>query len=467
MYNLNIDDFISQMRNREISVSSFDDIRNEKLQKKENNRRIGFFKKEKDTNYKVLPLKTIAFPFDPFTVEVTKDFNEDNKFRTETSARSMMLAFKKYYSDNEELKAKFMKRAKVESWDTSNVDELTVEDIKVFGEFTYPFVFTLNVIHINDKVVTGNNNGKDYRIQVVRDEVGNIVDTWTDRAGEEHQTPKFVKRSMEIASFYTQVALNKFNNWVATEGANKTDDDKSAKRLSFLGESPISEEKPKNYLLAYVFDMKNKLELPYAELSDLDEKNIGKHLKLIPLSGTLKDKLALFKTTYEGRDVYPSYYEMDVIVPNTDDPKERGKNTSWNTAEFRLCEIPNRELANTISDAGSTHIDEKKEIDKVFLGSSYVQPYTENIHNALVERIAETSDLDQLGVTNEIALRYAGLLTDIFGSKAADVLSDAEFGDLASGELADSKVLAETRASLANALADDDEDVEEIEIIED
>ena len=65
MQNTNIDDFISQMRNREVSVSSFDDIRNEKIQKKENNRRIPYFKKEQGKKYKVLPLKTIAFPFDP------------------------------------------------------------------------------------------------------------------------------------------------------------------------------------------------------------------------------------------------------------------------------------------------------------------------------------------------------------------------------------------------------------------
>lgn len=461
----NIDDFISQMRNREISVSSFDDIRNEKLQKKENNRRIGFFKKEKNTNYKLLPLKTIAFPFDPFTMQVG-EFNEDNKFRTESSASTMILAFKRVYAQDEELKAKFMKKAKVDSWNTSDLENVTKEDIAVFSEFTHPFIFTLQLIHINDKVITGDANGKDYKITVVRDEVGNIVDSWTDKAGEEHITPQFVKRSMELASFYSQLALNKYNEWVVGEGANKTDDDKSKQRLAFLSASPISEERPRNYLLAFAFDMGDTLSINEKELMDIDEKNAGKYLKLVPLSNKLKDQIALFKSTYAKRDVYPSYYEMDVIVPDIEDNKERGQKTNWNTAEEKLSEYDNQELIEKISSAISTHIDEKKEIEKVFLGSSYVQPYTETIYKALVERIAETEDLNTLGVTNEIAMRYANLLTDVFGSKAAAILSDAEFGDLQSAELADSKVLADARKGLADALNEDD-DMEEINIEED
>lgn len=464
MKTINIDDFISQMRNREVSVSSFDDIRNEKIQKKENNRRIGFFKKEKDTNYKALPLKTIAFPFDPFTME-TKEFNEDNKFRTEKSARTMILAFKKFYSQDEELKKEFMKKAKVQSWDTSDVETITKEDVIVFRNFTFPYIFTLQLIHINDKIVTGDANGKDYRITVVRDEVGNVVDYWTDKSGENHVTPQFIKRSMELASFYTQIALNKYNEWLATEGANKTDDDKSKQRLAFLSSVPIAEERPKNYLLSYIFDMKNKLEMPHDELEDLTEVNVAKNLKLIPLSGTLKAQLELFKNTYENRDIYPSFYELDVVVPDIEDKQERGKGTKWNNAEFKISELPS-ELYVKLEDSTSIHLDEKKEIDKVFLGSSYVQPYTETIFKSLVDQISKTADLNKLGVTNELALRYAELLTDIFGSKAAPLLSDAEFGDLKSGELIDNKTMENVRKEMANVLSDDEDDLEEIDIEE-
>lgn len=463
MKNLNIDEFISQMRNKEVSVSSFDDIRNEKIQVKENNRRLGFFKKEKKHNYKVLALKTIAFPFDPFSVEVTKEFNPDNKFRTEKSARTMILAFKKVYSQDEELKAKFMKKAKVDSWDTSNTDVVTTQDIEVFRNFTHPYIFTLQLIHINDKTVTGDSNGKDYKLTVVRDEVGNIVDYWTDKAGEEHVTPQFVKRSMELASFYTQIALNKYNNWLLTEGANKTDDDKSNQRLAFLSSVPISEERHKNYLLAYAFDMQNTLTLDGQEVLDLDDKTVGKNLKLIPLSGKLKSKLETFHTTYVSRDVYPSYFELDVIVPDIEEPKERGQKTEWSNAENKICDLT-AEVKDKLEDVTSTHLDEKKEIEKVFLGSSYVQPYTETIFQALVDQISKNTDLKTLGVTNEIALRYANLLTTVFGPKAADLLSDAEDGDLESGDLADSKVLAENREKLANAFNEDD--LEEVDIEE-
>lgn len=467
MQNLNIEDFISQMRNREISVSSFDDIRNEKLQKKENNRRIGFFKKEKDTNFKVLPLKTIAFPFDPFKVEVTKEFNEDNKFRTEASAETMILAFKRVYSENPELKEKFIKKAKIDSWEIKDLDKVTKEDIDAFREFTHPFIFTLQLVRINDKVVTGDANGKDYKATIVRDEVGNVVDTWTDKAGEEHATPQFLKRSMELASFYTQIALYKYNEWLAGEGANKTDDDKAKQRMAFLSDCPISEERPRNYLLAYVVSMENELILPMKDIRDIDEKNIGKYLKLIPLSGKLKDQIALFDTTYAKRDLYPSFYEMDVIVPDIEDPKERGQKTNWTNAEEKLSDYDEKEVIENFCHACSKHIDEKKEIEKVFLGSSYVQPYTETIYKALVDQIANNTDLQKLGVTNEIALRYAPLLTDVFGSKAADVLSDAEFGDLKSGELADPKAMQETRSQLADALSEDDGELEEIDVIED
>ena len=461
----NIDDFISQMRNREVSVSSFDDIRNENLQKKDNARRLGFFKKEKATNYKVLPLKTVAFPFDPFTMQVS-EFNEDNKFRTEKSAYTMILSFKRVYSQDPELKELFMKKAGVTSWDTSDINNVTAEDISVFGKFTHPFIFTLQLIHINDKVITGDANGKDYRVTIVRDEVGNIVDSWTDKQGEEHVTPQFIKRSMELASFYKQIALAKYNEWVIGEGANKTDDDKSKQRLAFLSDSPISEEIPRNYLLCYVYGMENSLDIDPKTISDLDEKNIGKNLKLVSLSNKLKDQISTFKTTYKKRDVYPSYYELDVIVPDIEDAKERGQKTTWNPAEEKLVEFEDKELLAKLDFAMSTHIDEKKDIDKIFLGSSYVQSYTENIYKALVDRICETTDLNKLGVTNEIAMRYASLLTDVFGSKAADVLSDAEFGDLKSAELADSETLKEVRQSLADSFNEEDDDIDELDLEE-
>lgn len=465
MENLNIDDFISQMRNREISISSFDDIRNEKIQKKENNRRIGFFKKEKNTNYKLLPLKTVAFPFDPFKVEVTDEFHEDNKFRTEKSARTMILAFKKIYAQDEELKAKFIRKAKVDSWDTTNVDVVTLEDIEVFREFTHPYIFTLQLLHVNDKVVTGEPNGKDYKVTVMRDEVGNIVDSWTDKEGNSHTTPQFIKKTMELASFYTQIALNKYNNWVMTEGANKTDEDKSKMRLAFLSSSPVSEERPRNYLLAYAFDMKEGLNLIEKDLQDLDEKNIGKNLKLVPLSGALREKISTFKSTYVNRDVYPSFYELDVIVPDIEDANDRGKKTNWNPAENKIADLRNKELQTRIELSTSTHLDQKKEIEKVFLGSSYVQPYTDTIFKALVDQISKSTDLNKLGVTNEIALRYAGLLTDIFGPKASELLADAEFNDLESGKLADSETMKNVRNELTNVLGEE-EDLNEIDIEE-
>lgn len=464
---LNIDDFIEKMKNKEVSTSPFEDIRNEAAQKKNYGRRIPFFKKEKETNYKLLPLKSIAFPFDPFLVEATDDYNETTKFRTEVSAETMMKAFKKYYNDNTEAKEKFMKKAKVTSWNTEQFDELTKEDIKVFAPFTVPYVFTLPLIHVNNKVVTGNPNGADYKIDIKRDEVGRIKEEWVDKEGEKHKTPKFVMNAMELASFFSSMALNQYNEWVRGEGANKTDDDKFKYKMSLMSASPISEDRPRNYLLAYAIDMGKNLTLEDT-IKEMEPKDFAKHLVLVSYTSNVRTTVEGFKGTYASRDVYPGFYEIDVIVPDIEDKKERGQKTKWNNAEVKLSEYEDKAVLDTIRRGTSEYLDSIKDIDKIFLGSSYVNPYDAETHEALLRNLSETVDPSKLELTEKIVTRFGGLISDIWGSAAKNVLLAYGMGELKEGTEVTDKELNDARLEMSSVMADlnSDDGMDEIEIVE-
>lgn len=465
MLNLNIDEFIEKMKNKEVSTSPYLDLRNEAAQKKNYGRRISFFKKEKATNYKLLPLKSIAFPFDPFTMEETNEYNESNKFRTQMSAGTMMLAFKKYYNGNAEAKAKFLRRAKVDSWNTENVEVLTKEDIDVFAPFTFPYVFTLPLVHVNNKIVTGNPNGADFKVDIKRDEVGNIKDKWTDKDGNEHVTPTFLKNAMELAGMYTSIALSKYKEWVTTEGANKTDDDKFKQKMMFLSAAPISEDRPRNYLLCYAISMGNQLELDVDAIKKMEPKDFSKNLCLVGLSGNMQTILDDFYKNYKNRNVYADFFELDVIVPDIEDKKERGQKTKYNNAENRLSEYKDPEVLPKLVNGMVEYLNGIKDIDKVFLGSSYVSPYDEDTHNALVRNIAETTDLVKLGLTSGVAERYAGLISDVWGAKAAPFLLELGMGEVKEGAEISAEEKKAVREELKNVLIESD-DMEEIDIVE-
>lgn len=462
---LNIDDFIAKMQNKEVSTSPFEDLRNESAQKKNYGRRIPFLKKEKNAKIKLLPLKSIAFPFDPFAVEVTDEYNEENKFRTEFSAETMMLAFKKYYNGNPEAKEKFMKKAKVASWDTENVEELNKTDIDAFAEFTVPYIFTLPLVHVNNKIVTGNANGADYKVDIKRNEVGAIVDSWTDKEGQIHDTPKFIKDAMELANFFTSMALDKYNEWARTEGANKTDDDKLKYKMNLMSESPISEDRPKNYLLCYALSMTDDLVLDEKTILEMEPKDYAKHLCLVNYSKDVRTTVEGFSGTYKRKNVYPGFYEIDVIVPDIENKQDRGKETKWNNADLMVSGYENSQILNSIRTNTSAYLDSIKDIDKIFLGSSYVSPYSNEIHEALLKNISETVDPNKLNLTEGIATRFAGMITDIWGAKAASIMSDLAMGELKEGEEISQDELNKNRLELSNALQDET-DLDEVNLVE-
>lgn len=462
---VSIDDFISKMKNKEVSTSPFEDIRNESNQKKNFGRRIPFLKKEKNSRIKLLPLKTIAFPFDPFTVEATDEYNEENKFRTEASAYTMMMAFKKYYNDNQEAKTAFMKKAKVAEWNTEDVENLTKQDIDTFAEFTFPFIFSLPVVHVNNKIVTGNANGADYKIDIKRNEVGAILDQWEDKEGNINETPKYIKTAMTMAGFFSSIALTEYNEWLLTEGANKTDDDKAKHKMNLMSNSPISEDKPKNYLLAYAITMENGLQLDEKTILEMETKDFAKHLCLVSYSKDVKNTIADFSTTYASRNVYPGFYEIDVIVPNIEDKKERGQNVKWNNAEFRLNEYENKEVLNKIVNGTSEYLDGIKDIDKIFLGSSYVSPYTVEIHEALMRNISDTVDPVKLNLTEGVVARFGQFISDVWGAKASDVLLSAGMGELKEGDISEEERKA-ARLEMSTYMEDGGE-LDEVNITED
>lgn len=455
-----VDLFLRQLQEGTVSTVSIDDLRNEDLQKKAFGRRIPMLKKERNKNSRVLFFKSLAIPFSPITGQVTADHNDGRKFRTEKSVSLMILSFKKHYDQNPEVKEIFMRKAKIDSWDTSNHETITAQDRAAFAEFTVDQVFSVNHVHINNKAVTGRPDGADYKLDVKRDLVtGKIIKEWKAADGTVVKMSRFTERAIALGEFFSACKLQEYKDWEATEGADKTDDAKFKKKISFLSESPIGEDRPRNFILGMKLPLTETLELDLATIKKMEIKDFARCIVLVPYSNTLKTKLGTFHTTYKSRDVYADFYELDMIVPDVEDAKERGQGTSFNPAESKIADS---EVKDFILDSISSALDEFENLDKIVLGSTYIEPLNGDVIEALVRNLSTTLDIKTLRITEGIVSRFADLISTIFGEKASDILVGAEFGELDKGTVteADSKL---TRSQIMDALNDDD-DLEEIDV---
>ena len=92
------------------------------------------YQKVKNKSANLLIIADITFGFDPFSGKETEQYNPITEFRSQGSARAMMFALKKIYSDNIEVYAGGINRLRRESgvsdWDpTVDPDTLNAKDL--------------------------------------------------------------------------------------------------------------------------------------------------------------------------------------------------------------------------------------------------------------------------------------------------------------------------------------------------
>lgn len=460
----NYDEFIKELKNG--AGTPLSDLRNPENQVKSYGRRLPMFKKEKNGRVRLLPLKLVIIPFNPFTVEEDDKYNKKRLFSPARSAHTVMSLLKQYYSENEDLKAKFLEKAGYEKeWDLTNPDEITKTDLEVFGEYLKPFIYSYPVMHINDSVVTGNPRGADYLVSLKRNEVGDLLDEWVNADGETVKLAKYTRTASELAALFSSVANNKFKAWLATkEGQAAASNQKliDTKKMSFNSESPITDDRPKNELICLAIPCTpgEQIQLDEKELLKLEPSAFSKYLVRVNYTKNIRLKIEAFSKDLKNRDVYPSFYELDVIIPDIEDATDRGADTQFDKAEYKIQDLENAEAKKVIYDGVTHAVDSIKDLDAVFKASVYARPLEEDVVEALTARIAETVDIKTLNLTEAQVNRFGELIGDVWASAASDLLVKAQTGALPQGEDVE-KQIKEERASITNIMTELEEEEEE------
>lgn len=445
---------------------SVGDIRNENKQKKSYGTRISILKKEKDTNCRLLPLKSIAIPFDPFSVRVTENYHDNRKFRTEKSVSTTLGVLKTYYNQNAEAKQALMDKVKVTNWDTSNPNEITKEDLLVFERFNVTQIFTVYYAHINNKIVTGKKDGADYKLDIPRDESGRVLDETVDAEGNVVKVPRFVKTAVELADLFSMINLEKYKKWEATEGASKTDTEKAQRKFAMMADAPITQDRPKNFVLGFKLPMiEGKLDLDVAKISKWEEKDFRKAMFITVNSSKLRTAIEEIPKLYSNKDYFADFYEIDMKVPNEDDPQKRGLDTNYSIAMNSI-----RDLDSDVRDHIVSNIikvaDNTPNLDKVVLASSYIEALNEDIMNMLLSRVAEDYSFEQLNLTSGQVSLFGDLLENIWGADVSEVLMAAAMGDLPEGNVSE-KEMKENKDAMNSIIADMDNGLDMDSAIED
>lgn len=458
---MKLEDFMKELSENGLDGTSKYKLRNENIQSRDRTARLPKVKKELKKKEKLLIPLELAIPFNPMTGKVDDTYGPDNKFRPILSATKVSLMLKELANRNEDTKKAFMSRAGVESWDTSDATQLTVEDRAIFKKYLVPVVYTLPVVNVNIPALTGT-YGRDYTINVERDPItGNLLNP--DDEPLVLQANRFFRDVCyeEIAAYQKKI----------DDGiVNDTEKVQLQTKQNIYGKNPVSDDHPSNWLVVidlplrnnYVLDTENGI-----SYAGMNVEELRSRLYLIRMNKALKDSLDKYKNgEWTKYDKYYDYWEIDMSCPNEGNtPAEIGQGTNYEKPQEMVEEFAHFEKLNQ---AIIDYLNDRQDIEKIFLASVRIAPYDNRVEGQLATALKTVIDLNSEWVTEEVIKRHADFLTIVMGEEADAILLEVEMGasNRAAGELNESK--SKEEYDLNKILTDEEEDVnlEELDILE-
>lgn len=425
------------------SISTYD-IRN----KDKRVRDAGFFLKrlKKDTNKKskLLFLTETAFPFNPFTGEALEGINE---YRITSSSTNVILSIKEAVNENADLKNKYMKLAGVTEWDTSDIETVTVEDIKVLRFFRDELIFTQEVMSINDKVFTGKNFPIDYLVDYKTDPITGAV------IGD---TPVIVEAHRLMLGMYFEAVGKLMEEEEAKPESEKSTEKslkatKSGMRKRII---TISDKHPKNTAIAIEIPLKSNLKIDLEKFNPelITSENIMKHLVLVKVNDKLGAAMENYNNgTNELIDTNVEFIELDMKCTKDTEPMDLGKNTPF---DVPLMKINTYDWFEGLNKAiiEFRESDAYQEIEKLFLRSARTLKFTPELGKALVKRLGSLIEPDNENLSANVMQNNQHILQMIFGSEFNDMLMDAEMGLIPEGSKVSDEEVKETKEEMTSGL---------------
>ncbi|GAA0101657.1 hypothetical protein UT300012_23720 [Paraclostridium bifermentans] len=440
----------------ECGTDTISTFRDESAQEKVRMKRIPKLKKEPKKKSKILIVTELAIPFNPATGKEDDVYNRVSKCRPVMATETAMVLYKKMASENPDVKKAFMQRSGLKDWDLSNVTELTAEDKQVFNKFRYPVVYTLNTCKVNIPNVTRSKFGKDYKVDVNRDKnTGMII-------GE---MPVILQINKFLGDL-VRVEVEWLEADIKAGRRDLTDEDKK-KEISKLYNSVVVEsDRPSNFVLA--------LEIPLAadstvkedvNFKELENADVFDFLCLVPMNSKFKEAIGKYQDgSYKLIDKYNNFWEIDMLCSSDEEPKDLGRNTTFEKPMQFLKDLPEFDGFN---EAFTKFMDNDKEnqLEKKFLASSYIIPMTDQVQSNVLDAISNIVPPDDKRLLEGVIKANASIIPLIYGEEVGDeILANAEVGLAPEGNIDEKASMEANRQhALSKGDAEDtgDFDIEE------
>lgn len=452
----NVQELLSSFMSGDLSGVSQLKLRDENIQKKSGALRISQLKREPKKKSKLLVLTELAVPFNPFTGVEDDKYNRDSKFRPTLSQTTVTLMLKTACAENETLKKVYMDKARMTSWDTSDLENVTAEDRKIFARYRVARKFTLPVCRVNIPSFTGNTFGKEYLMKVQRDELtGEVV-------GE-------VPLLLQVNKLMRDMCYEEINK-LEEDMANKivvlnSKDAENAKK-NIKDKVVVSGDYPLNYVMCIEVPLDNQYNIKDEAISDLTPETLAPMLRLVKC--TAEVELALDKYLlgeYAAVDSHTDFWEFDMNCPNEEDKKELGKKTRYEKAMIAINTKPEY---NQLVESYRGYIDEVKDLEKTFMNSVYVSKFNSSMEDSFLDAVKGIIDIDSEFMTNKVLNANANIITLVFGDSGDNKLAEASIGLGSEGKLdekASEKAGKEIDFMTIMDSEADADDVSEIEIV--
>lgn len=442
-----VEQLLASLKDGSRKVTS--EFRNENAQTKSRAMKFPTLKKETKKRSRVLPIVELAIPFNPFTGQEDGEFNRNNKYRPIMSVESAMKVHKKLANENEGVKETYKMRAGVESWDTTNLDEITDVDRTIFAKYRQPVVFSVTVVDINIPALTGQDRAKQYKIDVNRNPI-------TDKIDGKMPTPLKVHKLLNDRAW---VARQEFENEVKSGKIVLNEKDLKEKRREFYKDVVVSTDHPLNTSLCIELKLDNDLSLD-EKLAGLQSEDIMGMLKVHKYSHNYGKSVKLFLDgTNAKADKCLNFYEMDMICSDDTDGGQLGLNTSFNKADSEDSIIEHKDFEE-FNKALVELLDSEtyaEQLENIFQRSIYVTEFTPEIEGLLIDSLPTVISLDDPRMTGNVIKQNQEIITRAFGGAGDEALLKSQMGIIPEGELdEEASAKAGREASLEEITKDDD-----------
>ena len=441
----------------DIATTSELKLRDENIQKKFRGTRLKGLKKEPRKKSKLLVMTELAIPFNPFTGKEDDTYNRDNKFRPTLAESTVMKTLKEYCRTHEDIKKVFMQKSGVTEWNIDNVDTITKEDRKVFQRYRVPRKFTLPVCKVNIPIFTGNAFGRDYLINVKRDELTQQIE------GEMPLLLKVNKLMNDMA--YEEIL--ELNQKIKDGSLTLNDKDKKAEVSKIYDKVVVSADYPVNYVVAVELALNGKSDLEHKEdIRALEPSDMLGKLVLVKCTKEVENALDKYLLgDYEAIDLYPDFWEFDMNCSSDEDKKELGKNTRYEKAMNYLSDYKGVE---EFQKSFAKCVDETPDWEKIFMNSVFVSKFDDSMEDSFLDAVSSVIDLDSPFLTAKVVNANADIITLIYGDEGEAKVAEAASGLMHEGNLDEAKSEQEGKANVLDIMnvleTDDNVEADEIEL---